>query len=183
MRWTYYSTSDTTLSIGFSTKSDTGPWSFDGTFTTSNSLGSGGGFTATNPTLIYVDGDMWYQRYIWYDLCPGYTDQVATAVADSVEGSNSPPKNPYGGCAPGDSPYGYAEIDPSNGSFDTDRATAWGYSNDATVWGWSFSGQTGFSDSVHHHYEYNNPGGGITAICGGGSGLMPNSRILYSSGY
>jgi hypothetical protein len=105
------------------------------------------------------------------------------AVADSTTGSNSPPKNPYGGCDNGKDPLGNAVINPNQGYFDADRATAWGYGTDATVWGFNFGGETGFTSSIHHHYDYNNPGGNSTYICGGGSGLMPDSRILYSSGY
>jgi len=183
MRWNYFSTSDTTLTIGASSGS-TGPWKGDGTFTTSNSMGSGGSFTAGSPTLVYSDADEWYQRYLWQGLCPqAFTTQVVSAVGDAVEGNNSPPKNPYGGCAPGDSPFGFARLDPNHGEFDSDRSTAWGYGTDATIWNFNFGGQTGFTNSIHHHYYYNNPGGGFSAVCGGGSGMMPNSRIIYSSGY
>lgn len=187
MRWNYYATSDTTLTVGLSTSSDTGPWSEDGSYTTTNDMGSGGSFTATNPTLIYSDADEWYQRYHTVPsqpLCAYWTTQVVSAVGDAVEGSNSPQRNPYGGCAPGDSPYGFARLDPNGGEFDSDRGIAWGYSTDATVWGFTFGGQTGFTTSIHHHYYYNPPNpGGDSYVCGGGSGLMPDSRILYSSGY
>lgn len=109
---------------------------------------------------------------------------MVSAVADSTEGSNSPQRNPYGGCAPGDSPYGWAAIDPHQGFFDSDRATAWGYSADATLWGFTFGGQPGFTSSIHHHYDYSPPNPvGDSYVCGGGSGMMPDSRILYSSGY
>jgi hypothetical protein len=186
MRWVYYATSDTTLTVGLSTSSPTGPWSEDGSYTTTNSLGAGSGFTATNPTLIYTDGDEWYQRYVTspqQPLCGWWTNQVVSAVADSVEGVNSPPRNPYGGCAPGDSPYGYARINP-NGYFQADRGTAQGYSGDATLWGFTFGGHTGFTSSIHHRYDYNPPQpAGDSYVCGGGSGMMPNSAILYSSGY
>jgi hypothetical protein len=74
-------------------------------------------------------------------------------------------------------------LDPNNGFFDSDRATAKGYSADATVWGFSFGGHTGFTSTIHHHYMYNNPGGGVSYICGGDSGRMPNSKIIYSSGW
>jgi hypothetical protein len=187
MRWTYYATSDTTLTVGLSTSSPTGPWSADGSYTTTNSLGDGSGFTAGNPTLIYTDGDEWYQRYVTspqQPLCGAWTNQVVSAVADSTEGDNSPPRNPYGGCGPGDSPYGDAAINPHHGFFDADRGTAQGYSADATLWGFTFGGQTGFSSSIHHHYDYSPPRPvGDSYVCGGGSGLMPNSAILYSSGY
>jgi hypothetical protein len=187
MRWTYYATSDTTLTVGLSTSSPTGPWSADGSYTTTNSLGDGSGFTATNPTLIYTDGDEWYQRYVTspqQPLCGEWTNQVVSAVADSTEGVNSPARNPYGGCAPGGSPYGYAAISPKNGYFDADRGTAQGYSADATLWSFTFGGHTSFSSSIHHHYSYNPPHPvGNSYVCGGGSGMMPNSAILYSSGY
>ena len=76
MRWTYYATSDTTLTVGLSTSGPTGPWSADGSYTTTNSLGDGSGFTAGNPTLIYTDGDEWYQRYVTspqQPLCGAWT--------------------------------------------------------------------------------------------------------------
>lgn len=186
MRWNYYNTSDTDLSVGISTSSDTGGWSNNGTYTTSNSLGTGSGFTAPKGTLIYSDGDMYYQRYLWTGgapLCHYWTNQVTSAVGDSREGTNSPNRNPYGGCSPGTDPLGYAQIDPHNGSFSTDRATAQGYSDDATLFGFSFSGHTGFTSSIHHEYDYNNPGGGYSYVCGGGSGKMSNSSILYSGTY
>jgi hypothetical protein len=60
---------------------------------------------------------------------------------------------------------------------------AWGYSGDATVWTATFGGHTGFTNSIHHQYMYNNPGGGTSYVCDGGSEMMPNSKLLYSSGY
>jgi hypothetical protein len=102
MQWNYYSTSDTTLTVGLSPSSDTGPWSASGSYTTTNSLGSGGGFLSGRKTLVYSDGDMWYQRYKWTGgapLCAHWTNQVVSALGDSDRGSNSPPRNPYCGCA------------------------------------------------------------------------------------
>lgn len=88
-----------------------------------------------------------------------------------------------GGCGPGASPYGDAAINPHHGFFDADRGTAQGYSADATLWGFTFGGQTGFSSSIHHHYNYSPPHPvGDSYVCRG-SGMMPNSAILYSSGY
>jgi hypothetical protein len=37
------------------------------------------------------------------------------------------------------------------------------------VWGFTFGGQTGFTNSIYHQYMYNNPGGGPSYVCGGGS--------------
>jgi hypothetical protein len=183
MRWNYYNTSDTTLSVGISYTSDTGPWSGDGAFTTSNSLGSEGGFTAPRATLVYSDGDMWYQRYRWLYPCDFYTTQVTQAVGDSVEGSSGPPSNPNGSCKPGADSLGYAQLDPHDGFFDQDRAVAWGYSGNATLWTFTFGGHTGFTSSIHHDYNYNNPGGPVQYVCGGGSGYMPNSKKIYSGAY
>lgn len=183
MRWNYYNTSDTTLSVGISYTSDTGPWSGDGAFTTSNSLGSEGGFSAPRATLVYSDGDMWYQRYHWLYPCDFYTTQVTQAVGDSVEGSSSPSPNPNGSCAPGADSLGYAVLDPHNGFFDQDRAVAWGYSGNATLWTFTFGGHTGFTSSIHHDYNYNNPGGTQQYVCGGGSGMMPDSKKIYSGAY
>lgn len=190
MRWKYSNTSDTTLSVGMSTSGDTGPWSGDGYYTTTNSLGSSGGFTATRATRIYSDGDMWYQRYRWRGsgsppLCNYYTNQVVSAVGDSAEGTNSPAPNPYGGCSPGVDPLGYAVLSPMHGEWSQDRAVAKGYSGVASVFGFSFGGHTGFTDSIHHDYHYNNPHGNGTDIylCGGDSGMMPNSQVIYSGSY
>lgn len=74
-------------------------------------------------------------------------------------------------------------ISPHHGSWSQDRATAWGYSGVATLWNFNFSGHTGFSSSIHHEYDYNNPHGSFSYVCGGGSGMMPDSRILYSGSY
>jgi hypothetical protein len=183
MRWNYYNTSDTTLSVGISYTSDTGPWSGDGSFSTSNSLGSSGGFTAPRATLVYSDGDMWYQRYHWQYPCDFYTTQVTQAVGDSVEGSSGPPSNPNGSCTPGADSLGWAALDPNDGEFDQDRAVAWGYSGDASLWTFTFGGHTGFTTSIHHDYHYNNPGGPEQYVCGGGSGMMPNSKKIYSGAY
>jgi hypothetical protein len=98
-------------------------------------------------------------------------------------GVNSPDQNPYGSCSPGKDPLGDAVLDPSEGSFDSDRAVAWGYSGDASVWGFSFGGHTGFTSSIHHHYEYNDPGGPYIYVCGGGSGYMPDSKRIFSGSY
>jgi hypothetical protein len=186
MRWKYDTTADTTLSVGGSTASETGPWSYDGTFTATNSIGSSGGFTAGRDTLIYSDGDMWYQRYEWVGgMCTvGYTNQVVSAVGDSTEGSNSPGANPYGGCSPGVDPLGYARLNPNKGSFDDDRATAKAYSADATVFGYTFGGSTGFTNTIHHDYSYDNPSSSSDIfVCGGDSGMMPNSKVIYSGSF
>jgi hypothetical protein len=183
MVWNYYNTSDTSLSVGLSTGGSTGPWSFDGSATTSNSLGSSGGFTAYPQTVVYSDGDMWYQRDGWIGCPFNWTTSVTSAVGDSRMGVNSPGHNPYGSCSPGKDPLGYAVLDPSKGSFDSDRAVAWGYGGDATVWGFTFGGHTGFTSSIHHHYEYNNPGGPDIYVCGGGSGDMPYSKRIFSGSY
>jgi len=99
MRWNYYSAADTTLSVGEGLAS-LGPWSIDGTYTITNSLGGDGGFTAGRATLAYSDGDMWYQRYHWGgENCSYYTDQGVSAVGDSIEGSNIPPQTRTAGAA------------------------------------------------------------------------------------
>lgn len=67
------------------------------------------------------------------------------------------PLRTAGGCSPGVDPLGYARLDPNQGSFDADRATAKAYSADATVFSYTFGGSTGFTDTIHHHYSYNNP--------------------------
>ncbi len=186
MRFVYNNTSDTTLSVGVSTSSDSGAWSADGSYTTTNSLGTSGGFTASKSTRVYADGDMWYQRYHWTGgapLCAKWTNQVVSAVGDATEGSNSPSGNPYGGCSPGVDPLGDAVVSHKMGTFDSDRAVAKGYSGDATVYNFTFSGHTGFTSTIHHDYMYNNPGGSDIYVCGGDSGMMPNSKVIYSGSF
>jgi len=186
MRWTYNSSADTTLNVGFSTQGPNGAWSIDGSVTVTNSLGTSGGYTASRSTTIYSDGDMWYERLIGGGACSGeWKTQVVSAVGDSGEGVNSPAPNPAGTCDPAvhQDPLGWAQLSPNNGEFDVDRAVAKAYSANATVFGFSFGGSTGFTNTIHHDYHYNNPGGNTIYVCGGASGNMPNSKVIYSGAF
>jgi hypothetical protein len=178
--YTYHIQADTTLTVGFSNSSTSG-FSADGSVTASNSMGATGGFPANTGVVRYADGHMYYQRYSnRQPMCalPTYEIQVDHAVGDAFYGSQVPPVNPYGGCA-GFDPNGYAQMQAHGGTFDSDRATARGYSGSATLFGFSFGGHTGFTNDILQSYK--NVSGGPQFVCG--TTTMPDTPVIYSGDF
>lgn len=175
LRFEYHTQADTTLSVGESETGEKG-WTASGSVTVTNSMGSNGGFTVGDGVLFYVDGHMYYQKYAGtYDCPKPFKVQVDHAAGDAFEGDQNPKPNPYGGCYGKTDPFGSVELNP-HGYFDSDHSTAAGYDGAATVWGFSFSGHTGFTKDIEENYTNNDSDNQY--LCG--TTYMPGVPIIYS---
>ena len=177
-KYEFVNQADSTISVGFSGAPGSG-FSAGGSITLTNSMGTNGGFTAGPGTIKYVDGHIYYQRYQNNGAadCPPdlYKAQAENVVGDAYEGTNSPKPNPWGNCS--NDPHGLAKMQSHGGFFDTDLGKAEGYSGIATVWGFGFSGSTGFTTDIKHNYSDN--GTVDMYVCG--SKAMPDVPVLYES--
>jgi hypothetical protein len=172
MRYNYHTEADSSITVGIS--EDGTNWSTDGSVTVSNSIGSDGGFTAGDGTLIYVDGHIYYQKDFGYGCPFSFIVDAVQAAGDAFEGVQGPDANPYGGCL--NDPNGLVEMQARTGTFSTDRGTAASYSAIATIWGFSFGGSTGFSSDIMQ--AYSNGNSGTQYLCG--AAPMPDVPVLYS---
>jgi hypothetical protein len=174
--YSYSTAADSDLSVGFSSSSDTGPWSSGGTYDMTNSIGSGGSVTHTN-WYLYTDSHVYYGQFAVYG-CPGiyYMTAGYDAVGDVYDGINHPGINPYGYCD--DDPNGYATVNIDGGTYFTQRQQAANYSVVAQLFGFSFSGTTGYSSTNEIEWVNNSPTY-YSFVCG--TSLVNESPILYNS--
>jgi hypothetical protein len=176
----YDTQADSTITIGFSESSPTGPWSASGSLTITNSMGTSGGWTAGRSTVIYADAHIYYQRYRSNDaqLCFGrvWRTQADHAAGDAFPGTRRPPGIPYqGGCR--HDPNGYDTVTEHRGFWNSDTSKAAGYGGIASAWGFSFGGSTGFTKHIKDNYV--NHSGVRTYVCG--KARMPYVPIIYNT--
>jgi hypothetical protein len=176
----YGTQADSSITIGFSETSPTGPWSTSGSLTVNNSMGASGGWTAGRSTVIYANGHIYYQRYRSNDaqLCFGriWRNQADHAAGDAFPGTRRPPGIPYqGGCT--HDPHGFGTVPAHTGFWNSDTSKAAGYGGIASAWGFSFGGSTGFTKYIKDTYR--DHGSVKTYVCGSAS--MPGVPIIYNT--
>lgn len=173
--YTYKTSADSTFTVGASFYG--GAFSFDGTSSVGNSIS-----VFTNPEgagfLHYIDDHM---NYISQPNSCGETLVWAySSNGDVPSGTGVPGSNPWGTCHA--APY-YSELNPAGGGHDgtfiKSAGTSSNYSLVATVFGFGFGGSTGYSTT--NTIEYYNSSSVGSWVCGGGSGGLSSSPIIYNS--
>ena len=168
-------TADNNITVGFSSSGSDGTYSVDGSVTVSNSIGTGGGFGRTGYFLRYVDGDVYYGRFI--EACPAsdwYFIQATSSVGDAFPGSQSPPLEPYPSCA--DDPNGHAVVAAGGGHWNDDRSRAYGYTGIANLFGFKFGGSDGYTNVINEGWDDSGPD--ATFVCGN-KNPMPTSSVFW----
>jgi hypothetical protein len=179
----YQNSADSTVTLGISETAGSGFYG-DGTVSITNSIGTDSGFTAGQGTRRYVQSHMYYQEYTsdGNAACPtpaNYRIQAVQDAGDSfLENSASEPSaSPYGGCSPGEDPYGNDTLQAETGYFDTDKGTAETIS-DAQKWlGFTFGSTSGFSSNLYDKYA--NKTSGDQYVCG--TYYMPDVPTVYNN--
>lgn len=167
---------DSTISVGL--QGTSGSFTTSGSVKITNSFSGSGSFPNGPGTLIYANGDFYYQKYDGNSptLCGGTAQVRATsAVGDAFQGTRQPAANPYGSCL--NDPNGFARADKGGGTFNSDRGTALEYSGIANIWGYQFGGSTGFSNDIYQ--DYTNNSSVEQYYCG--TSQMPDSPVIYNA--
>jgi hypothetical protein len=127
-----------------------------------------------------VDADMYYQEYVddFVPSCPAdsYKLQADHAGGTAYPGTNHPGANPFGGCQ-NDTKWGKDLLHANGGGFSSDLGTAEGYDGIANIFGFNFSGHTGFTTDITH--DYTNNSNTNTYLCG--TNYMPDVPIIYNT--
>ncbi|MFI5035006.1 MAG: hypothetical protein ACHQFZ_02235 [Acidimicrobiales bacterium] len=174
--YSYQQSADSTFTVGLSIGG--GAFSIDGTSTVSNAISG-----ATNPEgqgfLHYIDDHM---NYIKQPNSCGETYVYAySSNGDVPSGTGVPGGNPWGHCQNA-APY-WAELNPAGGGHDgtyyKQKGTSQNYSIVATVFTFNVGGSTGYSTT--DQIEWFNSSSVGSWVCGGGTGGLDASPIIYNS--
>ena len=181
--WDYKTKADSTFGIGVSDSIDK-HYSLDGHFSITNSMGGDGGFTGGPGFNRFVYGHFYRQRYISpvYGNPPQpvcghhYKAYYPKAIGDSYpQGKKRPRKDPCGRCT--NDPFGFAQMTPRTGHYNSDRGHATDYSVAATIYDLTVSGQTGYTNDIH--IGYHNKSRRWEYACG--NGTLPGAPKPWSN--
>jgi hypothetical protein len=173
--YTYKVVADSTFTVGVSI--DGGAFSIDGTSSIDNSMTG-----STNPEGTgfnhYITDHMNYEEQP--NSCGETLVWAYSSNGDTPTGSGVPPTLPWPSCQT--APY-YAVLNPAgggkSGTFFKMTGTGDNYSIVATVFGFSFGGTTGYT--THAQIEYFNASSVGSWVCGGGTGGIDNSPVIYNN--
>jgi hypothetical protein len=173
--YTYVDQADSKLSLGASYTD--GGFSYGGTITVENKIGSTASVPRGDGFIKYIDGHIYYGKF--EENRPGcgspYTTHATTAQGDVYQGANTPRPNPWKYCY--DAPSHAAYVSKDGGTFDSDRSTATYYAVVAKAFGFSFGGNTGYTNGINISYKNNS--NTVTSVCGKGSNVN-DSPTLYN---
>jgi len=155
---------DSTISVGVSSGND-GPYSASGTVGVDNGVGVGGGHTWGNNTIGYAYSHYDYIRAVngLTEYCIGPQSYVEATYnyGDVFTGSGSPSGNPYGDCHA--DPYKFATVS-GPGYYFKDAGTGNTVSGTASVFGFGFSGSSGYNSNVTTTWRVSS--GQTSYVCG-----------------
>jgi hypothetical protein len=175
--YSYEDSADSSITVGITTQTDPN-YKADGSFKVTVGRATTGKLTEAAGFVRYIEAHFKYEELYDYAGACRFTSQVRAVQwsGDIYPGQNTPPQEPYsGGCL--HDPYGYADI---VGGYDgsTDFSKAESYSAIATVFGFTFGGETGFTEE--NSIGYSNPQNGRTSYtCG--RGYMPDVPVVYNT--
>ncbi len=180
--YSYEESADSTFTVGTSENDEN--WNSTGTETVTNSGGTTGALFYGPNYIKYIDAHFDYidQEADSAESCgSAYRTMAADWDGDIIPGSNQPPGNPYGGCLK--DPNGYAELTASSTSqpntWSHYSSTGVSYDTISTVFGFTFSGHTGYDST--NGYEYSNPKGGATVYLCGTSSPVSTWHLVYNT--
>ena len=171
---------DSTISVGVSSGND-GPYSASGTVGVYNGVGVGGGHTWGNNTIAYAYSHYDYVREVntLTEYCIGPQSYVEATYnyGDVFTGSGSPSGNPYGSCHA--DPYGFATVS-GPGYYTKQGGTGNMIGGTANVFGFSFSGSTGYNSNVNTTWRVSS---GQTSYVCGNNGVPQYASVDYNDSY
>jgi hypothetical protein len=176
--YTYEQQADSEFSVGVSEDGGTS-FSASGTITLTNTTDTTATETEGPNYIKYIDAHFDYALQDYIGDCLGAGEERVIPAAwdgDVIQGSNQPAGNPYGGCT--NDPNGYSELQ-ANGTFKHYSSTGVQYDTVANVYGFNFSGHTGYSST--NGFEYDNPAGGVTVYLCSTVSPVSSWHVIYNT--
>ncbi|HVX47370.1 MAG TPA: hypothetical protein VHC49_25990 [Mycobacteriales bacterium] len=179
VRFVYSVQEDTTTSVG--AKVNGNHWSVDGSKKLSGSMGTSSSVAYGAGKVAYVNShfmyrESWVPEYTCSDNDWMYSTYPISSIGDTFTGPNKPGTNPWHTCSR--APW-HGTIEPVTGKYNKNKGEGTSYGVISNVFGFSFSGHTGWTANIRLEYANTNRTK-RTFVCGVGKG--PNdAHTIYNS--